>query len=84
MDFMTVYLGLAVFAVVFPVACKIADYIVDKFIWGVTMFLSSFQSFIVISHAKHLLRKYGTMRAASYLHKNNVCFTVALHLILGN
>lgn len=51
---------------------------------GVTMFLSSFQSFIVISHAKHLLAKYGTMKAAQYLHKNNVSFDVALHLILGN
>jgi len=54
-----------------------------QFLKAVVMFLSSWQSFIVISHAKHLLRKYGAINAASYLHKNNVSFDVAKQLILG-
>jgi hypothetical protein len=47
------------------------------------MLLSSFESFIVISHAKMLLHKYGTASAAKYLAKNGICFSVAKLLILG-
>jgi len=50
---------------------------------GSAMFLSSFESFIVISHAKMLLAKHGTLATAKYLHKNNVCICVAKLLILG-
>lgn len=47
------------------------------------MMLTAFQSFIVISHAKMLLHKYGSSVAAKYLAKNDVCVTVARSLILG-
>lgn len=42
--------------------------------------MSSFESMVIISHARKMLRMYGTKRAASYLAKNGVCITVALAL----
>lgn len=43
--------------------------------------MSAFESLIVISHAKHLLSKYGSLRAAKYLALNGVCISVALELV---
>lgn len=42
--------------------------------------MSSFESMVVINHARKMLRMYGSKRAASYLAKNGVCITVALAL----
>lgn len=42
--------------------------------------MSSFESMVVIKHAKKLLRKYGVSRAAKYLALNGVDISVALAL----
>lgn len=42
--------------------------------------MSCFESMVVIKHARHLLRKYGVLRAAKYLAVNGVHISVALAL----